>query len=105
MISAFGIVVGIITAVIGIRFTTVDEIPKIERTLKVQIGLSTVLMTPCLYFASVQCLPDEFYFRKVAEGGDVTAFSAFMCTALGLWSGLIIGLVTEYYTSTEYAPV
>ena len=30
---------------------------------------------------------------------------AFICTALGLWSGLIIGVITEYYTSTNYHPV
>ena len=69
------------------------------------IGLSTVLMTPCLYFAATWCLPDQFYFKNVAEGGDVTSFSAFVCSALGLWSGLFIGYVTEYYTSTEYKPV
>ncbi len=29
----------------------------------------------------------------------------FFCVAAGLWGGLIIGLVTEYYTSNRYAPV
>lgn len=35
----------------------------------------------------------------------MTSFKAFVCTALGLWSGLIIGILTEYFTSTNYAPV
>jgi inorganic pyrophosphatase len=30
---------------------------------------------------------------------------AFYCIASGLWSGLIIGFITEYYTSNVYAPV
>lgn len=29
----------------------------------------------------------------------------FFCVACGLWGGLIIGLVTEYYTSNRYQPV
>mmetsp|Transcript_37740 Transcript_37740/g.36189 ORF Transcript_37740/g.36189 Transcript_37740/m.36189 type:complete len:200 (+) Transcript_37740:847-1446(+) len=30
---------------------------------------------------------------------------AFICTAMGLWSGLIIGYCTEYFTSNHHAPV
>lgn len=105
MISAGGIIVGLITAFLATNVMEVDKIEKIERTLKVQIGVSTVLMTPLLYFLSMTCLPAEFNFEKVAEGGLVTSTKAFICTALGLWSGLIIGMVTEYYTSTNYAPV
>ena len=26
----------------------------------------------------------------------------FLCVAVGLWAGLIIGFVTEYYTSNAY---
>ena len=62
-------------------------------------------MTPCLYFLAVWCLPSEFVFLKVAEGGHVTSMKAFVCTTLGLWSGLAVGMVTEYYTSTNYWPV
>jgi hypothetical protein len=29
----------------------------------------------------------------------------FFCVAAGLWGGLVIGLVTEYYTSNRYTPV
>lgn len=35
----------------------------------------------------------------------MTATQAFVCTALGLWSGLAIGYMTEYFTSTNYWPV
>jgi len=34
-----------------------------------------------------------------------TPLKAFACVASGLWSGLIIGFVTEYYTSSSYSPV
>ena len=29
----------------------------------------------------------------------------FICVAVGLWGGLIIGLATEYFTSNRYQPV
>ena len=105
MITASGIFVGIITSFLATNCMAVDEFSKIEKTLKYQIGVSTLMMTPVLYFLSMWCLPAEFKFAKVQEGGDVTNFKAFVCTALGLWSGLVIGVFTEYYTSTNYAPV
>ena len=105
MISAGGILVGIVTAFLATNFMDVNRIDKIERTLKVQIGVSTIIMTPILYFLSMSCLPAEFNFSNVSEGGHVTNFKAFVCTALGLWSGLVIGVLTEYFTSTNYHPV
>lgn len=61
-------------------------------------------MTPTIWGAASWCLPNEFSFN-VVEGGHVTSTNAFWCSALGLWSGLIIGLITEYYTSGTWAPV
>ncbi len=29
----------------------------------------------------------------------------FFCVGVGLWGGLIIGIVTEYFTSNRYRPV
>ena len=105
MISAGGILVGIVTAFLATNVMSIDETNKIERALKVQIGVSTLLMTPLLWALSMACLPSEFEFKKVQEGGQVTAMKAFICSAFGLWSGLVIGYFTEYYTSTNYAPV
>ena len=50
-------------------------------------------------------MPENFNFLKVEEGCKVTSTHAFVCSALGLWSGLLIGVVTEVYTSHEHAPV
>lgn len=105
MISAAGIFVGVITSFLATHCMSVDQPDKIEKVLKYQIGVSTVLMTPMLYILSMWCLPAEFSFEKAVEGRNVTNTKAFICTALGLWSGLVIGYITEYYTSTNYAPV
>jgi inorganic pyrophosphatase len=61
-------------------------------------------MTPVLYYLSIHALPTTFTFNSV-EGGNVTNTYAFICTAMGLWSGLVIGYFTEYYTSNAYSPV
>jgi len=105
MISAIGIPVGIVTSVFSTHILSVDAPDKVERSLKAQLIISTVLMTPCLWFLAVFCLPSEFEFKKVAEGGHVTSIKAFICTALGLWSGLITGMITEYFTSASHWPV
>lgn len=62
-------------------------------------------MTPVLYYLSVTCLPSVFNFPASEFGSKVTSFSAFICGSMGLWSGLIIGYFTEYFTSNAYKPV
>ena len=60
-------------------------------------------MTGALYGISEAFLPNEFTFAGF--NGTVTPVKAFICVALGLWSGLAIGIATEYYTSNRYSPV
>jgi len=62
-------------------------------------------MSPTLYYLAKWCLPAAFTFPGVVEGGHVTSSSAAVCTLIGLWSGLAIGLATEYYTSAANGPV
>jgi H+-translocating diphosphatase len=61
-------------------------------------------MTPVLYILSIYSLPETFTFVG-AEVTHVKSIYAFVCTIMGLWSGLIIGYFTEYYTSGSYKPV
>lgn len=35
---------------------------------------------------------------------EVTRWEAYTCICLGLWSSLIIGFATEYFTSNDYEP-
>merc|ERR1719456_2102323 len=60
-------------------------------------------MTPVVLALSKFCLPDSF---TMTEGGqEVLWWYCFLSIFLGLWSGLLIGYVTEYYTSASYSPV
>jgi Na+/H+-translocating membrane pyrophosphatase len=52
VISACGIFVGILTSFISTWIYNVDEPEKVERSLKMQLIFSTILMTPFLYGAS-----------------------------------------------------
>jgi len=63
---------------------------------------STILMTPALWYAGYLTLPDRLY--GLADV-DREPIHGFFCGLCGLWSGVIIGYVTEYYTSYGYKPV
>merc|ERR1711959_806059 len=60
-------------------------------------------MTPVVILLSYYCLPAQFVME---EGGEtVKWWYCALSIMLGLWSGLLIGYVTEYYTSGSYQPV
>lgn len=103
MITGAGILIGIVTSIVALTIQKPPSADKVENTLKWQLIISTILMTPTLYAVSYFCLPSSFTF--VETGTNCRYYHAFICTATGLWSGLIIGIVTEYYTSNSYKPV
>lgn len=84
---------------------TVSTEEKIENTLKWQLIISTILLTPALYFLSIYCLPEDFTLLRGSRVTETKNIYAFACVTSGLWAGFIIGIVTEYYTSHSYRPV
>merc|ERR1719265_1153981 len=60
-------------------------------------------MTPAAIGLSYTCLPLTFHME--GHNGDVHWWYCALAISLGLWSGLIIGYMTEYYTSHSYKPV
>merc|ERR1719379_724497 len=101
LISASGVIGGIMTLLVVNIFYKVDKIKDIEPALKGALVISTVLETPLVYAVAVWSLPAHFLIG-VSEG---TPLSCSIAVWLGLWSGLIIGYTTEYYTSYSYSPV
>jgi inorganic pyrophosphatase len=59
----------------------------------------------CAVVPITYVLPAEFTVGTGASAVATTQWKAFGCVAAGLWSGLIIGYVTEIYTSNQYSPV
>ncbi|OMJ93715.1 hypothetical protein SteCoe_3281 [Stentor coeruleus] len=130
LISATGIFVCIITSFFATHIMEVDKADKIEKVLKYQLIISTILLTPALWALSYYVLPSKFNFINIKDTltcidsytniteviindcisvnktlNDVAYWHAFVCIICGLWSGLIIGFVTEYFTSHSYTPV
>merc|ERR1719491_1833810 len=110
-ISAAGIIVCMLCSFVATDLDPVTKKEKIEWVLKVQLVLTAVLMLPVVYVLANQLLPADFKLEGVAldSKGDVktvegTPFKAFVCVAGGTVGGLIIGLVTEYFTSHTYTP-
>lgn len=105
LISATGIIVCFFTSFVATDLRPVRSEDDVERVLKYQLIISTLLLTPALFLLSYFTLPSEF---NINNDGDVITASwqgAFGCVACGLWSGLATGLITEYYTSHSYTPV
>lgn len=112
LISAAGLIVCILTTFLATDIQPAKEIADIEHTLKVQLIVSTLLMTPAAYLIAIYALPEEMTLsvpsanpEKPFDEKKVKSWYLFVTVATGLWSGLLIGLQTEYFTSNRYKPV
>ncbi len=77
-----------------------------------QLAVSTMLNTPVVYVVCKAFLPSVPIIFTVGGTNGVPAVTTtfyysdvFTCIACGLWSGLLIGFITEYYTSHSYRPL
>lgn len=101
MISAAGILACFFTSIYGISFYKVDEIEKIEKSLKIQLLISTILVLIGLYFVTDYGLPTSW-----TQGGRIVKnWYCIVCAGMGLLSGFLIGISTDYYTSNAHEPV
>eukprot|EP00941_MAST-03F_sp_MAST-3F-sp1_P005875 g5875.t1 len=131
-ISAAGIVVCVVTSFFATHINPVRKETDVEWVLKVQIGVSTLIMTLVLLPLCYAFLPEHATFGcavtatnsfhdmclEAASGifsqhcsaTDVVVVDhlpayAFVAVGAGLWGGCLIGFITEYYTSASYHPV
>ena len=112
MISATGILTCVLVTLIATDLKPAQQISEIESTLKMQLIISTVLMTPVTLAVALTALPEKFELAVPSHvpGQEfdtkvVKNWYLFCCVAAGLWGGLAIGLQTEYFTSNRYKPV
>jgi len=101
-ICAVGILVCVITSFFATNLMSVSKKEDIENVLKWQIIISTVLMTPAAFAVCWCSLPEKF---NVTATIPSKRWWVFFCIFCGLWSGMIIGYSTDYYTSNAHAPV
>jgi len=97
MVTAVGIGASFIT----VQFANMKA--EVDTKLRTQLIVSTILMTivcvPLLW-----TLPTQLDISFAGETFKATRIQVYGCLILGLWSGLLIGLSTEYYTSHSYGP-
>ena len=107
LITGAGIIVSLVTtwfAVCGC--CPIKKFSDVERQIKLQLIISTILMIPVLVGLSFGTLPETFCLGTCTDESQYTTnWDAFWCSFAGLIGGFLIGLITEYYTSNEYSPV
>merc|ERR1719265_797161 len=106
MISSTGIVIGILTMILCDKISCfkVKSIDDVETALKGILIVSTVLNTPLVLWLAKNALPATFNLKH-PDYNDCQWWYAAAPILAGLWSGLMIGFSTEYYTSHSYTPV
>lgn len=93
--------VGIITSIIGTFFVKVKEGGDPQKALNRGEFLSAILMLAATYGIVTWMLPATWNYNGV----DYSAMGVFWAVIFGLASGLLIGIVTEFYTGTGTKPV
>jgi len=114
LLSAFGVFASFITSFFATNIMRVEQNDQIERTLKYQLIISTIILLGFLYLSAYLSLSlssdDLNIYLNCVNPGQIDCYAltpgnAYLCAASGLVSGLFIGLLTEYYTSNAYGPV
>lgn len=102
LISSMGIIVCLLTTLFATDLFEIKDVKDIEPALKKQLIISTIFMTIGIIIVSLVALPSSFTIFNFGDQKVVKNWELFFCVAVGLWAGLIIGFVTEYFTSNAY---
>ncbi len=94
--------VGIVASILTLPFVRAKSEDKVERALKSALLISTALMLVALYPITMWAFGDATFMVGTIM---VNAMGVYTALAVGLVAGLLIGLVTEFYTSHRYKPV
>ncbi len=97
LISAVGIPISLVTMFTAGVKEEKDVAPALKRLLIVATGLSALVML----FVSLWALPESFEINNEIY----TNLDVYFCYLTGTVAGLLVGLLTEYYTSHDFKPV
>jgi K(+)-stimulated pyrophosphate-energized sodium pump len=84
--------IGIIASIIGTFFVRVRNKSNVHSVLKRGLIVASILVILSSWYITKWLIPDQ-------------AFGTFIAIVSGLLAGVLIGLLTEYYTSADYKPV
>lgn len=97
LISAFGIPASLVTSF----FARIKDGGNVEKALKLQLWISTFLVAGLMYFVTDYFMVESFEI----DGLLITKWNVYTSLLLGLFGGMLIGWITEIYTSHTYKPV
>ncbi len=92
---------GIVTSIIGTFFVKVSDGGDPQKALNRGEFISAGLMLIATYGIVQWIMPDSWTYKGITYN----AMGVFWAVIIGLASGILIGLVTEYYTGTGTRPV
>ncbi len=93
--------VGVVLSIIGTFFVRVKEGGNPQKALNIGEFGSSGFMVIAAYFLIKEILPESW-----TSGDQIyTSNGVFMATIIGLIAGVLIGIITEYYTGTGKRPV
>lgn len=92
---------GIILSIIGTFFVKVKEGGNPQKSLNIGEFGSAGMMLIASFFIIKTILPESWTYNNF----EYTSLGVFFATLIGLAAGTLIGLITEYYTGTDYKPV
>lgn len=104
--------VGIVTSIIGTFFVKVKEGGDPQKALNTGNIVAGILMIIASWFLIKWLLPESWYFQDPLyqwadpiKGNFYTSSGIFIATVVGILSGALIGMITEYYTGSGKGPV
>ena len=93
--------VGIVVSIIGTFFVKTKEGGNPQAALNIGTFGAGGIMMVASYFVITMMLPAQWVFN----GLTFTPMGVFIATVVGLAGGIAIGMITEYYTAEDRAPV
>ncbi len=93
--------ISILTSIVGVLYVNVAK-SKPGTALMAGVGVSSLLSAIAFFFVTKSMFPNDII---VAGHGIVTSGGLYISALIGLVMTAIVVLITNYYTSTAYAPV
>lgn len=102
--------IGIVMSIIGTFFVRVKEGGDPQKALNLGNIVAGVLMIISSWFLIKWLLPESWLFKDPlyefsGEGNFYSSTNIFFATVIGILSGALIGMITEYYTGSGKGPV
>lgn len=99
--------VGILVSIIGTFFVKVKEGGDPQKALNIGEFGSSAIMVVLSYFIITGMLPEKWVFDDSLYGvqREMTSMGIFIATVVGLIGGVLVGIITEYYTGMGKKPV